>query len=93
MSKINYYDVEAIRNINEKRVWDMLPFFLERNPHLCTCGNCVLDIVAIALNNLKPVYQVYEESVDLARDKVSDEEIYRQLTNGARIVHENPRHS
>lgn len=92
MAKINYYDVESLRNINEKRVLDMLPFFLERNAQVCACGNCALDIAAITLNNIKPCYQVSEESIEKARKKVTDEEVYRQMTAAARLVDLNPRH-
>ncbi|QAR32219.1 competence protein ComFB [Geovibrio thiophilus] len=92
MAKINYYDVDALRNVNEKRVWDMLPFFLERNPNICACGGCALDIVAVTLNNIQPCYQVYEDGVERAREKVSEEEIYRQMTAAAKLVGSNPRH-
>lgn len=92
MAKVNYYDIEALTNVNEKRVWDMLPFFLERNPHVCACGSCALDIVAITLNSILPCYQVNELGIEKARAKVSEEEIYRQLTAAAKQVGANPHH-
>jgi competence protein ComFB len=92
MAKVNYYDIEALTNVNEKRVWDMLLFFLDRNPQVCACGSCALDIVAITLNKINPCYQVNEDSIEKARAKVSEEEIYRQLTAAAKIVTANPHH-
>ncbi|MGE4319588.1 MAG: late competence development ComFB family protein [Deferribacterales bacterium] len=92
MLKINQYDIEMLKNINEHRAWEIFPIFLEHNPDVCTCSSCVLDIMAITLNTLPPCYQTNEPNVIAARNKVSDEEIYRKMKEASIIVKKRPRH-
>lgn len=92
MTKINMYDIEKIRNLNEKRVWMLIPEYLQRNENICGCTMCILDIAALALNSLLPCYQVNEHSVDKAREKVSDEDIYRAIKLAADQVNASPHH-
>jgi len=92
MLKINQYDIDLLKNVNEKRAWEILPIFLDRNEDLCTCRNCILDLMAITLNGLPPCYQTDEFNVQSARIKVSDEDIYRKMKEAYRIVKDRPRH-
>ena len=44
----------------EDIVSDALPSVLRKYPEVCTCTKCIIDIKAIALNNLKPQYTATE---------------------------------
>lgn len=54
------YDFENIVNEAERMVVDELErqLDLEVNSGVCTCEDCVLDIAALSLNAVKPVYRV-----------------------------------
>lgn len=92
MAKINIYDYEKIHNINEKRVWNLLIKLVEEDSTICTCRDCILDIVAITLNNIPPHYQINEENYSEAYKKISEQEIYEQLQIAAKIVKTHPHH-
>jgi competence protein ComFB len=92
MAKINIYDYEKIHNINEKRVWNLLIKLVEEDNTICTCRDCILDIVAITLNNIPPHYQINEENYSEAYKKISEQEIYEQLLIAAKIVKTYPHH-
>ena len=75
MSKINFYEIDNIRNINEKRVWDLLSKYLDSHTDICDCRDCILDIAVIVLNNIKPHYQVTDENIkNRSYEKVSNRE-------------------
>lgn len=92
MLQINPYDIDMLKNINEQRAWEIFPVFLEHNSDICTCRSCILDIMAITLNTLPPCYHSDEHNISAARNKVSDEEIYRRMKDASLIVKERPRH-
>jgi competence protein ComFB len=92
MAKINIYDYEKIHNINEKRVWNLLAKLIENDDTVCTCRDCILDIVAITLNNIPPHYQINEEDYSEAYKKINEEGIIEQLIIATRIVKTNPHH-
>ena len=92
MSKINLYDYDKIRNINEPRVLELVAEYLEDNPNICTCWDCVLDIIAITLNNIPPHYQANEDDMVEAINKVSDDEILMQIQIAAERVAKFPHH-
>jgi len=93
MLKINQYDIELLKNVNEQRAWEIFPIFLEHNPDVCTCSSCILDTMAITLNSLPTCYQTNEHNVNAARNKVSDEEIYRKMKEASLVVKKRPRHN
>lgn len=92
MIQINPYDIELLKNLNENRAWEILPVFLEHNQDFCTCRSCILDVMAITLNTLPPCYHSEEHNFSAARNKVSDEEIYRKMKEAYKIVKARPRH-
>ena len=92
MIQINPYDIDLLKNLNESRAWEILPVFLEHNQDLCTCRSCILDIMAITLNTLPPCYHSEEHNMSAARNKVTDEEIYRKMKEASKIVKARPRH-
>jgi len=59
MAFIDQYDFDALKNDAEKMVLQELGRQLEVYPDkICLCNECVLDIAAIALNAVKPLYHV-----------------------------------
>ncbi len=92
MTIINFYDIDKLRNVNEKRVWDLLPDFLTANEGICNCRDCVMDMVAITLNSIPPHYQANAEDLTVAKQKVSDDDILLQLSIAAEKVKRHPHH-
>ena len=59
MSLINNYDFDNLKNEAENFVLKELERQLEAlSKPLCCCNDCVLDMAAIALNTVKPLYRV-----------------------------------
>lgn len=88
-----FYYMEELKNVNEKRVWQLLSEYIEANSteKFCLCGICLSDIVAITLNNIPSQYQK-EEGLSASKEKVSDAEIYRQLKKAILTVSKHPHH-
>lgn len=92
MSKINLYDIDTLRNINEVRVWNLAQQFYKENTKFCSCRDCILDTIAITLNNITPHYQISEDDYSEAENKVSDKEILDSMEKAAIKVNKNPHH-
>ena len=59
MAFITEYDFEHLKNEAENLVINELEHQLEDYPETtCRCNECVLDMAAIALNAVKPLYRV-----------------------------------
>ena len=59
MAFIDKFDFDLLKNEAEKLVVQDLGRQLESFPEaICTCDDCVLDMAAIALNMVKPLYRV-----------------------------------
>ena len=59
MPIINNYDFDNLKNEAEKFVVDELERQLgTTSGSVCRCNDCVLDMAAIALNTVKPLYRV-----------------------------------
>ena len=82
-----------LRNVNEKRVWNMLSEYIDsaNEEEGCLCSICLADIAAITLNSIAPHYQL-EENISVAKDKVSDAEIFRQMKKAIEKVRARPHH-
>jgi competence protein ComFB len=52
------YDTRDLHNMTEDAVFDAIPAAMSDHPEMCKCQDCVLDVAAIALNNLPPHYCV-----------------------------------
>ena len=86
-----------VRNYMEIVVDSIMPSILKVFPNQCTCEQCLNDIRAITLNNLKPRYvattkgelysRVNEMSVQFETD------VMKALIDAIAIVSKNPRHS
>ena len=59
MAFIDQYDFDILKNDAEKMVLQELGRQLEICPApICLCNECVLDMAAVALNTIKPLYRV-----------------------------------
>ncbi len=52
------YDFDGLVNETERMVLAELEIQLGKTSGICTCQDCVLDMAAYALNNVKPAYRV-----------------------------------
>lgn len=50
------YDLESIGNRSEQIVWEAVGRIVEEGTAMCTCEECVLDLVAWTLNHVTPQY-------------------------------------
>ena len=85
---------EILYNITEKLVLNKLDATLKRT-NCCRCDRCKQDIVAIALNNLKPMYIV--STKDEIEQKILNLkdigiEVTTKVINAVLTVRKNPRH-
>jgi competence protein ComFB len=59
MAIISDYDLEYLKNEVEQIVLIDLERQLKNYPkHICTCKECILDMIAFALNSIRPLYRV-----------------------------------
>ncbi|MDR0474517.1 MAG: late competence development ComFB family protein [Treponema sp.] len=59
MAIIDIHDLDFLKNENEQIVLIELERQLKDFPnYICTCKECILDIMALALNAIKPLYRV-----------------------------------
>ncbi len=58
MAFTDTYDFESLVNEAERMVIEELESQLRTAVGVCTCQDCVLDMAAFALNNVKPSYRV-----------------------------------
>jgi len=59
MAFIEKYNLEHLKNEAENMVLEELGRQLESFPEpLCMCNDCVVDMAAMALNSIKPLYRV-----------------------------------
>jgi len=91
------YDFEHLKNEAENLVLQELGSQLEEfTEPVCRCNDCIVDMAAIALNNVKPLYRVSLLGTLYAANAM-DEKNYakkiREAVAGAiKKVHNNPGH-
>ncbi len=90
------YDFENLINEAESLVLKELEIQLDETEGVCTCQDCVLDMAAFALNNVKPYYRVSLMGTLYAR-ATSDEteygkEIRKAVKEAIKKVQANPSH-
>lgn len=69
------YSLENLTNETERMVFDAIEAELaaDAKGEICRCEDCILDVAALALNNVSPMYRVsllgrlYAGSVDEGR--------------------------
>jgi len=57
MSFLNEYNFDLLKNEAEVMVIREVESQVEKLPDMCLCNECIVDIAAIALNNIKPLYR------------------------------------
>jgi competence protein ComFB len=91
------YDLELLVNEAEHLVFDELEKQLEsdKNDKICKCQECILDMAAFALNNVKPAYRSSFTGVIYAQ-RLKDGEYKKQLTLAVKKaiekIRKNPAH-
>ena len=94
-------ELEKLQNL---KVWNMMEIVVEDNfavvlqkfPNSCHCEQCLADIKALALNNLKPHYVATDkggvyERVNLS-GMLSKIDVLRAMTEAAEKVAAHPHH-
>ncbi|MGA2977519.1 MAG: late competence development ComFB family protein [Spirochaetia bacterium] len=89
------YDFDSLVNEAERMVLDELESQLALSSGTCTCQDCVLDMAAYALNNVKPAYRVSLMGSVYARSPNKTEytrDITRAVRDAIEKVKANPSH-
>lgn len=87
--------LESIINLNEEWVHDKVQMLWE-NKQGCKCEQCKIDVMTLALNNLKPHYvstvkgDVFGK-MDL-RKQNSEVEVIKVIVSAMEKITENPNH-
>ena len=97
MALVDVHDLEFLKNEAEQIVLLELERQLKYLPeYICTCRECVLDIMALALNSIKPLYRVTlmgKIYTSIAMDEdVYAEHIRKTVFKAIAKVHKNPFH-
>jgi competence protein ComFB len=98
MALLDNYDFELLKNEAEVMVLKELNRQLENysGEELCLCNECVVDMAAIALNSIKPLYR-FSLLGSLYAAYIMDEQDYAEgirgaVTNAIEKVRLNPSH-
>lgn len=97
MSLKENYNFEFLVNEAERLVLEELELQLsaEENQNICKCEECVLDMAALALNNLKPMYRVSLMGTLYAhtlQDTEYGKHVKDTVTDAVKKVAKNPSH-
>jgi competence protein ComFB len=97
MAFIDTYDFELLKNEAENLVLNELERQLESyEGEICTCNDCVVDMAAIALNSVKPLYRFSILGTLYASQAMSDteygESVKAAVQGAIEKVRENPSH-
>ena len=83
-----------VRNVNEERVLTAVGHYVDSGMAYCSCAECALDLLALALNQTPPRYVANEVLMDLYGDRdgaLTDTDIRKTVLNAATLVASNPR--
>ena len=98
MAFIDDYDFEYLKNEAVKLVIDELEIQLKsfQDDPVCTCNDCVLDMAAMALNMVKPLYRVSLLGTLYAARAMDEKEyathVRESVFNAIEKVRKNPSH-
>lgn len=83
-------------NLMEKEVIHVVDKVLKDMDGVCKCGQCRMDIAAIALNNLKPNYVVSEKGEVYSKvnnmNYQFNTDVVTAVTTALEMVKNNPKH-
>jgi competence protein ComFB len=89
------YDFDSLVNEAERLVIEEMARQLPKNKGLCTCEECVLDIAAFALNQVRPRYRASLLGSIYARQGDASafaKEIQNAVAEAIRRIKANPAH-
>jgi competence protein ComFB len=97
MSFKDNYDFELLVNEAENIVFEELGNQLEEDKegNICKCQDCVLDMAALALNNVKPAYRSSFTGVIYAlslKDGEYKDIVTKSVKNAIDKIKKNPSH-
>ncbi|MDR0457094.1 MAG: late competence development ComFB family protein [Treponema sp.] len=97
MALMDSYNFELLKNEAEQLVLRELEKQLEsQEPELCRCNECVVDMAAIALNTVKPLYRFSLLGTQYAAQAINEqsyaESIQQAVTQAIAKVKANPAH-
>lgn len=85
-----------LKNYMEEIVFHQIKDILKDINNMCSCEQCIMDIAAIALNDLPPKYVVTEKgevySKISALKQQFDVDVIAAITKAAVIVKRKPKH-
>ncbi len=88
------YNLDSIGNRSEQIVWESIERLVDTNA-MCTCEECVLDLVAWTLNHVTPQYYTSLLSPlnpDPARDRKVRVEVELAIASGLKKLKAHPHH-
>ena len=89
------YDLDSLVNESERLVLAELEAQLAVEKDVCTCQECVLDMAAYALNNVRPAYRVSlmgSVYTRAAGESSQAEETRRVVREAIKKIKANPSH-
>jgi len=89
------YNLESIGNRSEQIVWEAVGRLVEEGTALCTCEECVLDLVAWTLNHVTPQYYtslLTPLNPDPARERKTRVEVELAIASGLKKLKAHPQH-
>jgi competence protein ComFB len=97
MAVIDIHDLEFLKNEAEQIVLTELESQLRERPnYICVCKECILDVMALTLNSIKPLYRVSlmgKIYTGMAmEEKAYAASVRKAVLNAIETVHKNPSH-
>lgn len=97
MGILDEYDFELLKNEAENLVVHELEQQLESgNEEMCRCNECIVDIAAIALNTVKPLYRFSLLGTLYASQAMSEQSyadsVKKAVADAIKKVKKNPAH-
>ena len=97
MAFLDKYDFFLLKNEAENLVFKEMELQLQsEKDEMCLCNECVVDIAAMALNSVKPLYRFSLLGTLYASAAMTEQayaqSVKREVTNAIKKVKENPAH-
>ena len=91
------YDFELLKNEAEHLILQELGQQLaEQGEEVCRCNECVVDMAAMALNSVKPLYRVSLlgtlHAAQAMDDPVFADSVHQAVSNAIERISSNPSH-
>ncbi len=90
------YNLETVGNRSEELVYETIERLIDEGADMCTCEECVLDLVAWTLNHVTPRYYTSLLSPltpDPALERKVRVEIDLAIASGLKKLKEHPHHA